>query len=90
MQNCDAHEKKVGVELLYNLVHRKFNQFGDQTRWSQDAVEKASTQLREPSSPRLRVRDQSQIALIQPIHGQGYTLLFLDRMHLLFRGVLVV
>ena len=26
----------------------------------------------------------SQIALIQPIHGQGYNLLFLDRMHLLF------
>ena len=26
----------------------------------------------------------SQIALIQPIHGQGYILLFLDRMHLLF------
>ena len=26
----------------------------------------------------------SQIALIQPIHGQGYTQLFLDRMHLLF------
>ena len=26
----------------------------------------------------------SQIALIQPIHGQGYTLLFLDRMHLWF------
>ena len=29
----------------------------------------------------------SQIALIQPIHGQGYTLLFLDRMHLLFKQV---
>ena len=29
----------------------------------------------------------SQIALIQPIHGQGYTLLFLDRMHLLFTQV---
>ena len=29
----------------------------------------------------------SQIALIQPIHGQGYTLLFLDRMHLLFGPV---
>ena len=27
---------------------------------------------------------ESQIALIQPIHGQGYILLFLDRMHLLF------
>ena len=26
----------------------------------------------------------SQIALIQPIHGQWYTLLFLDRMYLLF------
>ena len=29
----------------------------------------------------------SQIELIQPIHGQGYTLLFLDRMHLLFTQV---
>ena len=29
----------------------------------------------------------SQIALIQPIHGQGYTLLFLDRVHLLFTQV---
>ena len=29
----------------------------------------------------------SQITLIQPIHGQGYTLLFLDRMHLLFTQV---
>ena len=27
----------------------------------------------------------SQIALIQPVHGQGYNLIFLDRMHLLFR-----
>ena len=23
---CDAHKKKVGIELLYNLGHRKFNQ----------------------------------------------------------------
>ena len=23
---CDAHKKKVGVELLYNSVHRKFTQ----------------------------------------------------------------
>ena len=29
----------------------------------------------------------SQIALIQPVHGQGYTLIFLDRMHLLFTQV---
>ena len=26
----------------------------------------------------------SQIALIQPVYGQGYILIFLDRMHLLF------
>ena len=26
----------------------------------------------------------SQIALIQPVHGQGYILIFLDRMHLSF------
>ena len=29
----------------------------------------------------------SQIAHIQPIHGQGYILIFLDRMHLLFTQV---
>ena len=29
----------------------------------------------------------SQIALIQPNHGQGYILLFLDQMHLLFLWV---
>ena len=40
---CDAH-KKVNVELLYNWVHRKFNQFGDQTSWRKDAIEKTSTQ----------------------------------------------
>ena len=50
---CDTHKKKVGVELIYNSVHRKFNQFGDQTSWWQDVVEKASTQQREPSGPRL-------------------------------------
>ena len=29
----------------------------------------------------------SQIALIQPVHGQGYILIILDRMHLLFTQV---
>ena len=23
---CDAHKKKVDIELLYNSVHKKFNQ----------------------------------------------------------------
>ncbi len=81
---CDAHKKKVNVELLYNTVHRKFNQletrygresqhpaeralrplinqFGDQASWRQDAVEKASTQQREPTGPRLRVWRPDQL-----------------------------
>ena len=29
----------------------------------------------------------SQITLIQPVHGQGYILIFLDQMHLLFTQV---
>ena len=43
----------VDVELLYNSVHRKFNEFPDQTSWGSDAVVKASTQQRESSGPRL-------------------------------------
>ena len=55
---CDAHKKKMGVELLYKSV-----QFGHQIIWRQGAegalmverrpVEKASTQQREPSGSRL-------------------------------------
>ena len=41
------------------------------------------TELYNSSSPTFFLW-ASQIALIKPIHGQGYTLLFLDRMHLLF------
>ena len=25
---CDAHKKKVVVEILYNSVHKKFSQLG--------------------------------------------------------------
>ena len=32
----------VGVELLYNSVHRKFKEFGDQKSWRNDAVEKTA------------------------------------------------
>ena len=42
-----------------------------------------STELNNSSMPTFFLWP-SQIALIQPIHGQGYTLLFLNRMHLLF------
>ena len=38
----------VGVELLYNSVHRKFNQ-----SWRNDAVEKTAPSRRGPRDPRL-------------------------------------
>ena len=44
---CDAYKKKVGVELLYNLVHRKFNQLEIRCK------EKTSTQQSGPLGPRL-------------------------------------
>ena len=40
------------IELLYNSV-KTGSQFGDQTRWWQDAVEKASTQQSGPSGHHL-------------------------------------
>ena len=50
--NCDVH-KKVGVELLYNSVKTGSQTVGDNMSWRQDAVEKASTQQREPIGPQL-------------------------------------
>ena len=44
------------------------------------------TELYNSSTPTLFLW-VSQFALIQPIHGQGYTPLFLDRRHLLFTQV---
>ena len=43
-------QEEGGVELLYNSVKTgsQFFFFWDQTSWRQDAVEKASTQQREP------------------------------------------
>ena len=40
---CDAH-KKVGVELLYNSVHRKFNQL--ETRCGRESQHPAKAALR--------------------------------------------
>ena len=41
----------VGVELLYNSVHRKFKEFGDQESWRNDAVEKAAPSRSGPRDP---------------------------------------
>ena len=54
--------------------------------WSRNWLNFLCTALYNRSTPTFFLW-ASQIALIQPIHGQGYTLLFLDRMHLLFRQV---
>ena len=45
---CDAHKKKVGIELLYNLVHRKFNQL-ERRCWNEDQVpERLGPRLSSP------------------------------------------
>ena len=44
---CDAHEKKVDVELYYNSVHRKFNLL--ETRCSRESQHPAEWALRPPS-----------------------------------------
>ena len=43
---CDAHMKKVCVELLYNLVHRKFNQL--KTRCGRESQHPAKGALKPP------------------------------------------
>ena len=43
---CDAHKKKVGVELLYNSVHRKFDQL--EKRCSREKQLAAEGALRTP------------------------------------------
>ena len=54
--------------------------------WSSDWLNFLCTELYNSSTCTFFLW-ASQIALIQPIHGQGYTLLFLDRMHQLFTQV---
>ena len=61
-----------------SLPHLVTNWSGLQTNWLPVFTELYN------SSTSTNFLWASQIALIQPIHGQGYTLLFLDRMHLLF------
>ena len=51
--------------------------------WSPNWLNFLCTSLYNSSTSTFFLR-ASQIALIQPIHGQGYTLIFLERMHLLF------
>ena len=43
---CDAHKKKVDVELPCNSVHRKFNQLG--TRCGRESKHPAELALRPP------------------------------------------
>ena len=80
----------LGAQLLWVLVFSTASYL--QLMWSSN-----SSNLQLPdflSSPGLYNRStstfflwESQIAPIQPVHGQGYILIFLDRMHLLFTQV---
>ena len=43
---CDAHEKKVDVELLHNSVHRKFNQL--EMSWGRESQHPAEWAPKSP------------------------------------------
>ena len=48
---CDAYKKKVGVEQLYNSVHRKFNQLERRCGRENQPPEKLDPQAPQLSSP---------------------------------------
>ena len=60
---CDADKKKVDVELLYNLVHRKIRSVADQT----SAVKKTSTQQVGPQAPCWAELENGKETLLWPI-----------------------
>ncbi len=45
---CDAHKKKVNVELLYNSVHRKFNQLEIKCGRENQHPERLGSQVEQP------------------------------------------
>ena len=58
---CDAHKKKVDVEVLYNSVHRKFNQL--EIRCGRESQHLAEWALRSPIEQlqlERRIRNMSQ------------------------------
>ena len=76
--SCAAQPGAWGISLSwcwFSLLHLISN-------WSNFLC----TELNNSSTPTFFLW-ASQIALIQPVHGQGYILIFLDRMHLLFTQV---
>ena len=61
---CNAHKKKVGVELLYNSVHRRFDQLGirlvgEKIRLSEPAPREAG-----PPGPQLSRQENGKETLM--------------------------
>ena len=78
--NCSVGDLRApSAGCWLSLLHLVFNWSGLQTNWLP-----VFTELHNSSMPTFLWT--SQIALIQPIHGQGYNIL-IDRMHLLFTKV---
>ncbi len=59
--NCDAHKKKVGVELLYNSVNTGSQAVCRQNPLVKNAVEKANTQQSGPPGLRLSSRERNAV-----------------------------
>ena len=58
---CDAHKKKVVVELLYNSVHRKSNQL--ETRCSR---ENQHPERLDPQAPGWAAQENGKETLLWP------------------------
>ena len=68
----------MGVELLYNAVHRKFNQFRDQTSWRSDELEircgreNQHSEKLGPQAPGCAAQENGKETLLWPIEGGKY------------------
>ena len=63
---CDAHKKKVGVELLYNSVHRKFNQLEIRCGRENQQPERLG-----PRGPGWAAQENGKETLLWPLEWRG-------------------
>ena len=74
---CDVHKKKVGIELLYNSVHRKFNQLGIRRVWRSDELEKRCGRANQhpeklcPQAPGWAAQEKGKETQLWPIEWES-------------------
>ena len=85
--NCSiGGQRAPSAGCWLSLPHLVSNSSDPQLVWSPNWLNFLCTELYNSSNAHLLLVGVT-IAVIQPVHGQGYILIFLDRMHLLFTQV---